>query len=107
MGAQTVDLVRLGLALTMWAAAAWIAGSFVAAWVGWEKGREPVGWFIVAFFCSPLVALIALSAVPARHLTRIRAARSLRGKERPFLADPAVVAARFVNGVHQRKKVGA
>jgi hypothetical protein len=97
MSELTVELVRLGLAFMLWAVAVWVGGSFVAAWVAWEKGREPVSWFILAFFFSPLVGLIALSAVPARdHFAA----------ERPFLVDPAVAAARFVNGVHERK-VGA
>src|SRR4029077_5849981 len=106
MSELTVELVRLGLAFMLWAVAVWIGGSFVAAWGAWEKGREPVSWFMLAFFFSPLVGLIALSAVPARHLARTRAERSRVAAERPFLVDPAVAAARFVNGVHERK-VGA
>lgn len=66
----------------------WVGGASVAAWVAWEKGREPVAWFVVAFFLSPLVALVALNAVPARHLARRR--------EEP--TAPVVVAARRVNG---------
>jgi len=53
------DVVRLGLLLTLLAFGLWIGGASVAAWVGWEKGRDPIAWFVVAFFLSPLVALIA------------------------------------------------
>ena len=52
-----------------------MGGTSVAAWVAWEKGRDPVFWFVIAFFLSPLVALVALGAVPARHLARARESR--------------------------------
>ena len=64
------ELVRLGFLLTLWAFGIWVGGASVTAWVAWEKGRDPAAWFVMAFFLSPLVALIALSAVPARHLAR-------------------------------------
>src|ERR1700730_13011800 len=73
------ELVRLGLLLTLWAFGIWVGGASVAAWVAWEKGRDPAAWFVMGFFLSPLVALIALSAVPARHLARVRAAPRARG----------------------------
>jgi uncharacterized membrane protein YhaH (DUF805 family) len=76
-------------AFAMLAVGVWVGGAFVAAWVAWEKGREPVAWFVVAFFLSPLVALVALNAVPARRLARRR--------EEP--AAPVVVAAPRVNGL--------
>ena len=60
------DFVRLGFVLTLFGFAAWVGGASVTAWVAWEKGREPVAWFVLAFFLSPLVALVALSAVSAR-----------------------------------------
>jgi hypothetical protein len=88
------DFVRLGFLLTLFAFGAWVGGASVTAWVAWEKGREPVGWFVVAFFLSPLVALLALSALPARHLTRRREER----------APPVVAAPRLVNGVPREDK---
>src|SRR5713226_2970976 len=75
----------------------------------WEKGRDPAAWFVMGFFLSPLVALIALSAVPARHLARVRAARRARGAARSRPAEssrmtaPVTAAARLVGGVRERK----
>jgi hypothetical protein len=95
MGDLIVEAVRLGLVLTLLAFGLWIAGAAVAAWVGWEKGRDPIAWFVLAFFLSPLVALIALVAVPARRASR----KAPRGSGP--VEDPAVAAARLVNGVRQ------
>ena len=89
------ELVRLGFVLTLWGFGIWVGGAAVAAWVAWEKGREPAAWFVLAFFLSPLVALIALSAVPAQYMARRRLARR---------QDPVPVARRRVNGVHQEDK---
>ena len=89
------DFVRLGFFLTLFGFGAWVGGASVAAWVAWEKGREPVAWFVLAFFLSPLVALVALSAVPARrHLARRREERAAR----------MVVAPRLVNGLPREDK---
>jgi hypothetical protein len=98
------ELVRLGFLLALWAFAIWVGGASVAAWVAREKGRDPVAWFVLAFFLSPLVALIALSAIPARHLTRARAARAAARGELWRLEDPSVVAARLESGVHPEDK---
>src|SRR5262245_18799946 len=75
MGMLVAELMKLGFLLTLIAFGIWVGGASVAAWVAWEKGREPVSWFVIAFFLSPLLALVALNAVPARHLARARAAR--------------------------------
>jgi hypothetical protein len=101
------ELVRLGFLLTLWAFGIWVGGASVAAWVAWEKGRDPAAWFVMGFFLSPLVALIALSAVPARHLARVRAARRARGAERPVdpsrVTGPVATTARLVGGGRERK----
>jgi hypothetical protein len=96
MGDLFVEVVRLGLLLTALTFGLWVAGASVAAWVGWEKGRDPIAWFVLAFFLSPLVALIALVAVPTR-----RVARTARRESRPTAEDPAVAAARLVNAIRQ------
>jgi hypothetical protein len=101
------DFLRLGFLLTLFGFGAWVGGSSVTAWVAWEKGREPVAWFVLAFFLSPLVALVALSAVPARHLARRREERAAwpgphRGPHP--LEDPAAVAARFVSELPREDK---
>lgn len=99
MGELAGELVRLGFLLTLWAFGIWVGGASVAAWVAWEKGREPVAWFVLAFFLSPLVALVALGAVSARHLGPRRGVAHLE--------DPVVAAARLVNGVrHHDKRSG-
>jgi hypothetical protein len=94
------DFVRLGFLLTLFGFGAWVGGASVTAWVAWEKGREPVAWFVLAFFLSPLVALLALSAVPARHLARRREERVARYP----LDDPEVVAARLMNELPREDK---
>jgi hypothetical protein len=90
MSELTGEFVRLGSLLALWAFGIWVGGAFVAAWVAWERGREPVAWFLLAFFLSPLVALIALSALPAHHLARRRTAPAADA-ERVY---------RLVNGAH-------
>ena len=103
------EFVRLGFLLTLWAFGIWVGGASVAAWVAWEKGRDPAVWFVMGFFLSPLVALIALSAVPVRHLARVRAAQRARGvaRSRPAessrMTTPVTAAARLVGGVRERK----
>jgi len=96
------DFVRLGFLLTLFGFAAWVGGASMTAWVAWEKGREPVAWFVLAFFLSPLVALVALSAVPARRLARRPAAQPAHRLY--SLEDPAIVAARLVNGLSREDK---
>ena len=92
------DFVRLGFVLTLFGFAAWVGGASMTAWDAWEKGREPIAWFVLAFFLSPLVALVALSAVPARRPARRR--DELAG--RYALEDPAIVAERLVTGLPRR-----
>src|SRR5262245_11348166 len=75
MGILIAEVMKLGFLFTLMAFGIWVGGASVAAWVAWEKGREPVSWFVIAFLLSPLVALVALNAVPARHLARARTAR--------------------------------
>jgi hypothetical protein len=96
------DFVRLGFLLALFGFGAWVGGASVTAWVAWEKGREPVAWFVLAFFLSPLVALVALSAVPARRLGRRLEQRAAPGPH--SLEDPVVVAARLVNGLPREDK---
>ncbi|HJR49623.1 MAG TPA: hypothetical protein VJ794_00870 [Gemmatimonadales bacterium] len=101
MGQLVGEVVRLGFLFTLVGVGIWIGGASVAAWVAWEKGREPVAWFVLAFFLSPLLALVALSAVPPLRHQRARIAR--RSGRRP-LEDPVVAAARLVDGLHREDK---
>jgi hypothetical protein len=41
-----------------------LASLFLVPFVAWEKGRSGFGWMLIALFNSPLLALIALAAVP-------------------------------------------
>lgn len=43
---------------------AWFGGCLLTATVAGSKGRPGSSWFFVALFCSPLLALIALVAMP-------------------------------------------
>jgi hypothetical protein len=101
MGELMGELVRLGFLFTVWVFGIWVGGASVAAWVAWEKGREPVAWFVLAFFLSPLVALIALSAVPTQYVPSRRPARARRARR--DLAR-SVVPARRANGANSEEK---
>lgn len=99
------DFVRLGFLLTLFGFAAWVGGAAMTAWVAWEKGREPVAWFALAFFLSPLMALVALSAVPARRLAARHRREELTLAHRPHpLEDAAIVAERLVKGLPRASK---
>lgn len=103
MAELTGELLRIGSLLLFWAFAIWVGGAAVAAWVAWEKGREPVAWFVLAFFLSPLVALVALGPVPAHRMARRRAWRAPRN-DRKRLKDPVVAPVRRSNGAHPEEK---
>lgn len=104
MGELTGELVRLGFFLTLWGIGMWIGGAAVAAWVAWEKGRDPVAWFVIGFFLSPLVALVALSAVSAHRLPHRRAVERTAAPPARRLRDPMGAAARLMNGTHPEDK---
>src|SRR5262249_2106201 len=104
MGMLAAELMKLGFFLGLLGLALWAGSASVAAWVAWEEGREPVAWFVIAFILSPLVALIALGAVPARHLARARALRPLVLGERKQLDDPVVATAGPVAGADPEEK---
>ena len=39
----------------------WLIFCFLAAWIAKDKKRDSVGFFILALFLSPLIAIIALA----------------------------------------------
>ena len=45
----------------------WVIGSIFVGWVARQKNRSGFGWFINGLIFSPLLAMIALAAVPARE----------------------------------------
>lgn len=63
----------------------WILVSVLVGFVASAKGRSAVGWFFISLMFSPLIALLALCAVPdkrsvyltVRERGRLRAAHSL------------------------------
>ena len=58
------SVMFLGFVAVVWAVVLWIGGAFLAAWAASERGRDPLGWFVLAFVFSPVVALLALNALP-------------------------------------------
>jgi hypothetical protein len=48
----------------------WVIGSIFVGWVARQKYRSGFGWFINGLIFSPLLAMIALAAVPAREPRR-------------------------------------
>jgi hypothetical protein len=80
-------------AVIAWFVVFWIGGAVLAAWVASEQEREPVAWFILAFFLSAPVALVALAAAAslgsgARETVR-EASRPLRVVSNPRRASAA------------------
>ena len=51
----------------------WMFGCALCGHVASETGRSGVRWFFVGMFASPLLALIALTALPdtRRHLPKL------------------------------------
>jgi hypothetical protein len=39
----------------------WLGLCILTAWGASQKGRSPVGWFLLSFLVSPLIGLIALA----------------------------------------------
>ena len=39
----------------------WLALCILTGWGASQKGRNPLGWFLLSFFLSPLIGLIALA----------------------------------------------
>jgi hypothetical protein len=50
----------------------WGAASILTGAVASSRHRNPVGWFIIAMVASPLLALLALIAMPPRETVPIR-----------------------------------
>lgn len=78
MGEIAVEFLKLGLVACVWLVGVWVAGAFVTAWVASEKDRSPAAWFLIAFLLSPLLALVALGAVPRREMAEVRVRRDAR-----------------------------
>lgn len=48
-------------------------GSFIAGYVAAARGRSAIGWFLIAAIATPLLALLALNALPdeRRELSKL------------------------------------
>jgi hypothetical protein len=57
-------LLLLGPAILFCLAAVWTLGCVVCGWAAGQKGRSPMKWFLAAVVVSPLIALLALIAIP-------------------------------------------
>jgi len=54
-----------GLLLFIVVAIPYVVGSlFLVPYVASQKGRSSVGWALIALFLTPILALLALAAVP-------------------------------------------
>jgi hypothetical protein len=78
MGEIAVEFLKLGFVAGIWLVGMWVGGAFVTAWVANEKDRSPAAWFLLAFFLSPLLALVALGAAPRREVVEARVRREAR-----------------------------
>ena len=52
----------------------WLALCLLAGWIAAEKGRSGVGFFLLAFFCSPLIGVLAAFGAQPRQESRELAA---------------------------------
>lgn len=46
----------------------WLALCFVVAIAAGSRGRDGLGWFLLAFFLSPLIAGFLIIALPSRRV---------------------------------------
>lgn len=46
--------------------ACWVVFSVVIGWVASERGRDGLGWFLIALIISPLLGFLLLVAVPVK-----------------------------------------
>jgi hypothetical protein len=84
-------IILLGLIGACWLMALWLGGAFLAAWVAGRRNRDPVAWWVIGFFLSPLFALLALNAAPplspkpAEGSAQVRGHRSWHAESASFL----------------------
>lgn len=45
----------------------WLALCILAGWIAAEKGRSGVGFFLLAFFLSPVIGILAAFGAQPRH----------------------------------------
>jgi hypothetical protein len=67
-----VQLLKLGMLTGLWLVGVWVGGAIITAWVAAEKQRSPTAWLVIALLLSPLLALVALGAVPAKEAAEAR-----------------------------------
>ena len=64
----TAEIARaLGMIWPIWLLLAWLIGVVLTPYVARQKRYDAPSWCAVALFASPLVALLALAALPMRR----------------------------------------
>jgi len=58
------SVMFFGFVGVVWGVCLWVGGAFLTAWAASERGRDPLGWFVLGFVFSPVVALLTLNALP-------------------------------------------
>ncbi len=48
----------------LWGLVIWIGGAILTGWVAVQNNRSGALWFVLALVLSPLLALLALAAIP-------------------------------------------
>jgi hypothetical protein len=64
----------LGL-LGVFAIVTWIVAAGITWYVAEQKGRDPLAWAFLSIIATPLIALIALAAIPNRRPRQLPAKR--------------------------------
>ena len=64
----TVEIARvLGIVWPVWLLLAWLIGVVLTPYVARQKRYDAASWCAVALFASPVIALLALAALPVRR----------------------------------------
>ena len=58
---------ELSALIFLFALFAWVGGAVMVSYATGERGRSSGSWFLLAFFFSPLLAVVCLCATPIRQ----------------------------------------
>jgi hypothetical protein len=68
LGTITAGVARvLGVIWPIWFLLAWLIGVVLTPYVARQKRHDAASWCAVAIFASPVIALLALAALPMRQ----------------------------------------
>lgn len=48
----------------LWGFVIWVGGAILTGWVAVQNNRSGAVWFVIALVLSPVLALLALAAIP-------------------------------------------